>query len=129
LRFYQWKTNKRVIAAVYEENMDFACDADSTEYEAWAVTDFGVERIYVAKWKLEALCQPIMEEDIAQYCPEMLETLRIARPDDVRLAKISPHFVCEHGEGCTACSQGWLWRESQQRPSALLLPGERSTPL
>ncbi len=96
--------------------MDWDQDPPTCEYEAWAATAYGIERIYIAKNRLEKHCISISEEEAERLSPELIETLHIARPDDVRPAKASSHYVYEHGEGCTLAehSQGWLWREAQQ---------------
>jgi hypothetical protein len=116
VRIYQFATNEKAIAAVYEENMDWEHDPPTCTYEAWAVTDYGIERIYIPKDKLEKHCISISEEVAEILAPTLIETLHIARPDEVRPAKASPHYTCEHGEGCTLAehSQGWLWRDAQQ---------------
>jgi hypothetical protein len=115
MRFYQSITDEKAIAAVYEERIDWKHDPPTHEYEAWAVTAYGIERIYIAKNKLEKHCTSISEEEAERLALALIETLRIARPDDVRPAKASPHFACEHGEGCTLAehSQGSLWSEAQ----------------
>jgi hypothetical protein len=116
MRLYQFIANKKSIAAVYEEGTNWEHDPPTREYEAWAVTAYGIERIYIAKHKLEKHCTGISEDEAERLAPALIDTLRIARPDDVRPAKASPHYVCEHGEGCTVAehSQGELWREAQQ---------------
>lgn len=116
MRWYQSVTNEQSIAAVYEERMDWQHDPPTYEYEAWAVTAYGVERIYIAKRRLEQHCITISEDEAERFAPALIETLQIARPDDVRPAKASPHSLCEHGEGCTLSehSQGQLWRDAQQ---------------
>jgi hypothetical protein len=123
LKFYQSITNKK-IAAVYEEGTNWEHDPPTREYEAWAETEYGIERIYIAKHKLEVYCTIISEDEARKLAPALLETLHIARPDEVRPAAASPRFLCEHGEGCTLPehSQGWLWREAQQaNPSCKII--------
>lgn len=125
MRFYQSITSKK-IAAVYEEGTNWEHDPPTREYEAWAETEYGIERIYIAKHKLEARCAIISEEEVERWSPALIETLRIARPDEEHPAKSSPHYVCEHGEGCTRPehSQGWLWREAQHAHSSVRASSE-----
>jgi hypothetical protein len=116
MKFYQSITDEKAIAAVYEEGTNWEHDPPRQEYEAWAVTAYGIERIYIAKHKLETHCKSISEEEAGKLAPALIETLHIARPDEIRPAAASPRFLCEHGAGCTLPehSQGWLWREAQQ---------------
>lgn len=115
MKFYQSHINPNAVAAVYEEDMNFEHDPDTREYEAWAAMGQSIERIYVKKRTLLAH-KEITEEETEESAPGIIETLRIARPDEVRPAKASPRFQCEHGAECQLPehSQGWLWREAQQ---------------
>ncbi len=115
MKFYRVITDKKAIAAVYEEDMNWEHDPPTREYEAWAVTSRAIERIYIAKSTLEQHCILITEEEAGKVSLGLIETLRIARPDEVRPAQASPHYICEHGEGCllTEHSQGQLWRDAQ----------------
>lgn len=118
MKFYQTNISGNA-AAVYEERMDWDNDGLSQEYEAWAQTGIGIERIYVKKNWLAAFCHPVLEEDVTRFAPALIETLHLARPDEIRPAKASPRYTCEHGESCSLSehSQANLWRDAQHEAS------------